>query len=307
MDLTPARKTATLGNFSLRRKDKIYGFLLTLPALLIVFGLIFYPLGLGIINSFRKINLFNMAESTWVGFDNYRILFRYNLFWQSVQNTLVYTIGSTLGAALVGLLLALLLNKQTRTNRLHRGFFLIPWILPGVVVAYMFSFMFGESNGIVGYVLTVIGLLEKSINFFADMDTAMPAVIIATIWLSFPFAMIMYLAGLKTIPKEIEEAAWVDGANLFQRFWYITLPYLKNIIVITTTLMVIWNFNFMDLIYTTTRGGPVNSTEILAIFAYRTAIQQLNFGLTSALGVLWLLALTGFAYLYLRNMKVLGD
>ena len=139
------------------------------------------------------------------------------------------------------------------------------------------------------------------------MDTAMPAVIIATIWLSFPFAMIMYLAGLKTIPKEIEEAAWVDGANLFQRFWHITLPYLKNIIVITTTLMVIWNFNFMDLIYTTTRGGPVNSTEILAIFAYRTAIQQLNFGLTSALGVLWLLALTGFAYLYLRNMKVLGD
>ena len=275
--------------------------------MIVVFGLIFYPLGLGILNSFRKINLFNMSESTWIGFDNYRILLKYDLFWHSLKNTLVYTFSSTIGAAIVGLMLALILNKNTFSNRLNRGFFLIPWILPGVVVAYMFSFMFRESNGIVGYVLKEIGVLEKSFNFFADVNTAMPAVIIATIWLSFPFAMIMYLAGLKTIPKEIEEAAWVDGANRYQRFWFITLPYLKNIIVITTTLMVIWNFNFMDLIYTTTRGGPVNSTEILSIFAYRTAVQQLNFGLTSALGVLWLMSLTGFAYLYLKNMKVLED
>ncbi len=135
----------------------------------------------------------------------------------------------------------------------------------------------------------------------------MPAVIIATIWMSFPFCMIMFLAGLKTIPREIEEAAVIDGANLFQRFWYITLPYLKNVIVITTTLMVIWNFNFIDIVLITTQGGPIGKTDILVNLAYRTAIEQFNFSLTSAMGVVWLLALTGFAYLYLRSMKVLGD
>ncbi len=312
MNLNPAqvmnRTMGSLGiKLNLQTRDRIYGFLLTLPALLVVFGLIFYPLGLGIINSFRDVNLFQLGESPWVGFANYKTLFAYSFFWNSVQVTLVYAISSVAGAALVGLLLALALNKQTRINSILRSFFIIPWVLPGALVAIIFMFMSLQKGGVIGYFLTKIGLLDKPINFFAGLDTAMPTVIIATIWMSFPFCMIMFLAGLKTIPREIEEAAVIDGANRFQRFWYITLPYLKNVIVITTTLMVIWNFNFIDIVNITTKGGPIGKTDILVNLAYRTAVQQFNFSLTSAIGVVWLLALTGFAYLYLRSMKVLGD
>ncbi len=152
--------------------------------------------------------------------------------------------------------------------------------------------------------MVLFGIVEKSVNVFADPSLAPWFIIIVTSWLAFPFFMTMFLAGLKTIPREIEEAALIDGAGGISKFRYIILPYLKNIIVITTLLSIVWGFNFFDLIYATTTGGPFARTETLVILAQRMAFKVLDLGYTSALGVMWLLILMVFSVIYIKTMKV---
>ena len=152
-----------------------------------------------------------------------------------------------------------------------------------------------------------LGLADTPINTFAMTNLAMPSVIAATTWLACPFFFVFFLAGLKTIPEEINDAVEIDGASPFQKFRYVTIPYLKNVFVITTTLMFIWNFNFFDLIWATTRGGPINRTETFPLLAYRMAFWEMDLGYVSALGVIWILILGLFVYIYLRNMKSLRE
>ncbi len=190
----------------------------------------------------------------------------------------------TIFGAVVGLMMALALNKEGRSSRVIGAILILPWIMPGVCVAYMCIYLFDERMGVMVELMVMFGIVEKSVNVFNDPSLAPWFIIIVTSWLAFPFFMTMFLAGLKTIPKKIEEAASIDGAGGISKFRFIILPYLKNIIVITTLLSIVWGFNFFDLIYATTSGGPYARTETLVILAQRMAFKVLDLGYTSPWG-----------------------
>ena len=290
---------------TLEKRKMWFGVMIVIPGLLMVFATVIYPLGYGIMISFKKAHLLKLRKAKWDWFGNYEKLFADDLFWTALSNTIAMTGLWTLFGAALGLIFALALNRETKSSRIIGGILLIPWIMPGVVIAYMCVFLFESRNGILMEAFLNLGIFATRAGVWQSLAYAKPTIIGITTWMAFPFFMVMFLAGLKTIPKEIVEAAEIDGANRFQSFIYITLPYLKNIIVIATTLSIIWGFNFLDIIYATTRGGPINSTETLAFLAWRTAFEVLDLGYTAALGVVWLLVLLIFSVFYLKSMKVI--
>ena len=298
-------KAFKFSNLTMEQRRKWFGFFIALPALIAVFSTIFYPLFLGILNSFRDVNLMRLDSISWNGFDNYIKLYNDRYFWNALKNTAIFTTTWTFGAAMIGLLAAVLLNRETRMNRIIVGMLLIPWIIPPVAVAFVFRTMAASRNGIFNEILLEMGLIKRSLKFFESPDMVGPSVIVTTMWIAFPFFMLMFLAGLKTIPKDLTEAAMIDGANAFQRFLYITLPLLKGVIVIATTLSIVWGFNFFDLIYTISKGGPLGRSETFVILAQRMAFSQADIGYTSALGVVWLVMLIVASYTYLKQLKVI--
>ena len=302
--VTGTHKRRPLLKLSLKQQETWFGVLLVLPAVLAISAVVVYPLGSGILNSFRDAHMMRLDNAPWNGFDNYSKLFRYPVLWVALTNSVVYAASVTLSAGTIGLLLALSLSRQTRMNRILRGLFFIPWIMPGVVVGFMFFYMSNSVNGIASHILMLLGIIDEPINLFATPGMAMPMVISATVWLATPFFTIFFLAGLRTIPAEIEDAVAIDGANGLQKFRFITLPFLGKIIVIASTFIFIWTFNYFDLIWTTTNGGPLNQTETLPLLAYRLMWDLLDIGMTSALGVVWLVALVVPIYVYLRRVRM---
>ena len=294
-------------NLSLGKRSQWFGVILTLPALIAIFATIFYPLFVGIFNSFMDIKLMNLKDDSlnWNGFNNYIKLFNDRYFWNALKNTVFFTTIWTFGAAFIGLIAAILLNKETKINRFIASTLLIPWIIPPVAVALLFKTMAASRNGIFNEVLKDLGLIKRSLRFFESPDLVGISVIFSTMWIAFPFFMLFFLAGLKTIPKDLIEGAMIDGANAFQRFIYITLPSLKGVIVISTTLSIVWGFNFYDFIYTVSKGGPLSRSETFVILAQRMAFDQGDFGYTSALGVVWLVMLVVASFIYFRQMKVI--
>jgi multiple sugar transport system permease protein len=205
-----------------------------------------------------------------------------------------------LGGFLLGFVLALLLNTNIRFRRIFRGILLAPWVIPYVVIGFLFLYMFNTKIGIVNYSLQRVGLISKFLPWLADTQLSMIAVVIANIWNQFPFHLTTMLAGLQTVPEDCIEAAKIDGAGSVDVFWHITLPWLRNIIVISTTLMMIQNFNNFALIWSITGGGPVNATTTLVIYVFRKAFEEFNFGYASAIGMVWMVLLVVFAYVYMK-------
>ena len=294
-------------NFSsmnLEQRKKWFGVLLVSPGLVWIFAVVIYPLGYGIMLSFYKAHLLKLKKAKFTGFGNYEKLFADDYFWSAVSNTIFMTGLWTIFGAVVGLMMALALNREGRSSRVIGAVLVLPWIMPGVCIAYMCVYLFDERMGVMVALMVMFGIIENKLNVFNDPSIAPWFIIIVTSWLAFPFFMTMFLAGLKSIPKEIEEAAMIDGAGGIAKFRHIILPYLKNIIVITTILSMVWGFNFFDLIYATTGGGPYSRTETLVILAQRMAFRVLDLGYTSALGVIWLLMLMVFSVIYIKAMKV---
>jgi len=184
-----------------------------------------------------------------------------------------------------------------------RGAALIPWVVPGVIVSLLTLYMFNGEVGIINYTLKTTGFIEEFIPWFGSTKHAMWALVVANVWNQTPFYMLMLLAGLQSRPDELMEAAKIDGAGMLGRFRYITLPHLIGIILIVTSLMVVWNFNNFDLFWATTQGGPVNATMTLSVYTYRQAFLAFRMGYASAISVLWLLGLLAFSTVYIRAME----
>ena len=292
-------------NMSMDKRRQWFGIIIALPALIAIFSTIFYPLFVGIFNSFMEVKLMNLKETSWNGYSNYIKLFNDRYFWNALKNTVFFTTTWTFGAAFIGLIAAVLLNSERKIYRFIAGTLLMPWIIPPVAVAFLFRTMATARNGVFNEILKDLGLIKRSLPFYESPDLVAISVIISTMWIAFPFFMLFFLAGLKSIPKEIIEGAMIDGANAFQRFIFITLPSLKGVIVISTTLSIVWGFNFYDFIYTVSKGGPLSRSETFVILAQRMAFDQGDFGYASALGVVWLIMLVVASYIYLRQMKVI--
>ncbi len=262
--------------------------------------MIAYPLGRGLYLSTLNWKLIDPAGATAANLSNYARLAQDKIFWESLSNTLQFSGFSVIGGFLIGLLLAVLLNQNLPFNRVLRGLCLLPWIVPYIVVGFLFLYMFSFDVGIVNFILRGLGLTTENQAWLARTDTAMTAVTLANIWNQVPFYMLMFLAGLQSIPSEEKEAAVIDGANSAQVFRYVTIPHLQNIMVITSILMLIRNFNNFPIIWTMTQGGPVYATTTLVVYIYRLAFSDFNIGYAATVGIVWLVLLMILTSIYVR-------
>ena len=243
-------------------------FMLPAAAFLILF--LAYPLGLGVWMSFtdEKIG----RSGVFVGIENYEWLWDDSIFWLSVFNTLLYTIVASAIKFAIGLYPALLLNRHMPFKAMIRAIVLIPFIVPTVLSAIAFWWIYDAQFSIISWSLIKLGIITQNINFLGDTSWARASVIIANIWRGVPFVAITLLAGLQTVSPSLYEAATLDGATSWQRFRYITYPLLTPIIAVVMTFSVLFTFTDFQLIWALTRGGPVNATHLMATLSYQRGI-----------------------------------
>jgi len=285
------------------RNEAFFAAVLLLPAVAILALVIFYPLVQALLLSLKDASLLNATVAPFTGLDNFKQLLGDEVFWTAVKNTFVLTTISIGGSLVLGMSLALVLNENLPFRNFFRGIALIPWVVPGVVVALLTLYMFNSQVGVIDYVLVQLGVTEGFVDWFGSTRNALWAIILANIWNQTPFYMLMILAGLQTVPEDEYDAVKVDGANVLQRFRYVTLPNIRGVLAIVIALQVIWNFNNFDLIWATTEGGPVNATTTLTVHVYRMAFKSLDLGYAAAIGVVMLIALLLFSVFYIRAME----
>lgn len=243
-------------------------FMLPAAAFLILF--LAYPLGLGVWMSFTDVRI--GRPGVFIGVENYEWLWDDGIFWLSVFNTLLYTLVASAIKFALGLYLALLLNRNMPFKAIIRAAVLIPFIVPTVLSAIAFWWIYDSQFSIISWSLRHLGLINQNINFLGDTAWARFSVIVANIWRGVPFVAITLLAGLQTVSPSLYEAATLDGATSWQRFRFITYPLLTPIIAVVMTFSVLFTFTDFQLIWALTRGGPVNATHLMATLSYQRGI-----------------------------------
>jgi multiple sugar transport system permease protein len=275
-DIALKPSTTTLGQPSgwsqLKANKNWLAFWFMLPAAAFLLLFLAYPLGLGVWLSVTDARLGRGGE--FVGLENYQFLQDDPIFWLSVFNTLLYTIVASILKFAIGLYLALLLNENLPFKAIIRAVVLIPFIVPTVLSAIAFWWLFDPQFSIISWSLKKLGLITANIDFLGDVWNARWSVIFANIWRGVPFVAITLLAGLQTVSPSLYEAATIDGATTWQRFRYITYPLLTPIIAVVMTFSVLFTFTDFQLIWVMTKGGPVNSTHLMATFSYQRAIMS---------------------------------
>jgi multiple sugar transport system permease protein len=283
---------------TLGAKDRTFGFMIALPAILLFLVIAIFPLVSSIGTSLYDQSLLR-PDRTFVGFENYTEVWAE--FVARVGTTLTFATLATIFPVVLGVALAILLNARIRGRNLLRGALMLPWLLPGVVVSFLWAWIFNDSYGVLNHLLTMVGLPEVSL--LGNPTGAMAAVVIAKTWNSFPWIMVVALAVLQTLPAEQIEAATIDGATRAQRFRHISLPHIVGPVALVAVLEFIYNFGNFDTIFVMTGGGPGDSTTTLAVSLYQLAFGSYELGKASAMGVLWLilLAIITSAYLLLNR------
>lgn len=287
----------------LRYRRSAVPWLLASPALVLFAVVIAYPLAQSLAFGFFDKSLLS-DDQTFVGLDNVRELLESSRFWGVASNTAVFVIGSTLGAFLLAIALALALNTRMRGKGLLRTVFLLPWILPGVVVSFLWAWIFDSNYGLANGLLHRFG--ATPVQWLDQPGLAMFGVIIAKIWHSFPWMMIMILAALQSVPAETEDAAAVDGAAGWRKQVFVILPQIKPTLALVLLLETIWSLQHFEIPFVMTDGGPVGSTTTLAVELYKTAFQKFDVGMAGGIGIGWtvLMAVIVTVYvLYLRRQE----
>ncbi len=268
----------------MRAADRRIGILLIMPVLILIFGLVLYPFLYNFYLSFLNVS-FKHPIGEFVGLSNYARIFKDSTYWSATIRTIIWTVGVVGGQVVVGLGIALLLNWQFKGRGLVRGLMILPYTISTVVVAFIFKWMLGDLYGIINQSLLSIGLIKEPIIFLGSSKSAMITVIIIAIWKAVPLVVLMLLAGLQAIPRDQYNAAKVDGANRFQEFWAITLPGLKGVLRVVVILKTIWTFNWFDMIWLLTQGGPAEGTTILPVLVYRVGFRMMRLSRASAISV----------------------
>jgi multiple sugar transport system permease protein len=281
-----------------RLSDGMVVVLLVLPGLVLLAAIVMYPLIAALVTAFFEQSLVEPGR-TFVGFENIVDVLQGD-FLQLLQQTVIFALGATVAPFVVGFALALALNTGLRGQRVLRGVLLIPWLVPGVVVSFLWMWIFNGNYGVANGVLEALGIIDAPQAWLAKPGTAMAALIIAKTWASFPWIMVMMLAGLQTVPPELHEAGEVDGAGTIRRFFAITVPHLRGLIGIVLLLEFIWNFQHFDIIWVMTGGGPAGTTSTFATAVYETAFRGLDLGKASAIGLLWMVLLLAIVAVYVR-------
>ena len=277
-----------------------FAWLLITPALLIMLAIIVVPLVRTVLTSFQKFDLTSPTDTLKnVGLKNYRSVLAGDFLGQ-LGITLEFAVCAVAGEVIIGLVLALLLNRPIHGRPVFRAIFLVPWVIPTVVCALLWSWILNVQYGAMNFLLRDLHIIHDFQRWLGDPKLALWSVIGVTVWKWFPFDFVMILAALQTVPSELLDAAAADGAGPLRKFWYVTFPSIQNIISVVCILTLIWSFQEFTLIWGTTRGGPMNLTSILPVHIYRTAFVFLRMGQASAAGVFWMLILLAVSWFTMR-------
>jgi multiple sugar transport system permease protein len=278
-------------------------YVLLVPALLFTIFVLVYPLFQNLINSFRDISLvYGIKE--WIGLANYQKILKDSVFWLSFKNTALYAVLGTVLSLLLGLAIALLLNTRVgKINNIFKFIYTIPWVVSPVVAGFAWKWLLNDNFGLVNYWLVSTGIIEEGITWLGNAKTALICVIVARVWQFFPFAMVMFLAGLQAIPQEQYEAADVDGASAISKFINITLPNLSSVTAVLVLLGVIWSFNDFNMVFVMTRGGPIYASMVLPVLVRDFSFMHFDLGRGSALSILIFTVLISLSFVYLKVLS----
>lgn len=279
-------------------KNRYVPYLFLLPATLVLLVFFFYPLLEVFRLSFTKYNI--VTDPTYIGFDNFKKAFNDPLFWKTFKNSLIYLVGVVPPLVFIPIILAILVNNTIRGISFFRAVFYLPVIISIVVIGIAWKWLYSE-NGPLNYLFTSLHLIPDKISWLSEPNIAIFSVMVVTVWRGLGYYMVIYLAGLQAIPKELYEAAEIDGANSLQKHFYITLPLLSSSIIFVSVVSAINALKVFVEIFVMTSGGPAYNSATLVQYMYEKAFQELNLGYASALGVVLFL----FTFLFsLANIKV---
>lgn len=276
--------------------------LMIIPALVLIAVLMLYPVVQCFIMSFTEQMLYEL-EGKWVGLKNYVKLLKDPEFWQSFKITIVWTFGTVIFQTILGVGSALLLYKKFFGRGLVRAFTLLPFFTPGVSIYLVWRWMYNDISGIFNHILMASGIIGKPILWLATPKLALFSVIIMATWRYFPFVMINILARLESIPESLFDAAKVDGANSWQIFWNVTIPQIREVLLIVVFLRVIWMSQKFEELFVVTGGGPAGSTTTLALLSYEQAFGAMRLGYASAINVIIFVILVIMAAIYITVFK----
>ncbi len=283
-----------------KENKKILLFLFIGPSILIILVIIIFPLIYTINLSFLNMNIKEVGfnNSIFIGLNNYFTLFKSDEFWMDLKTTIIYTISVVLLCFILGLITALLLNNRFPGRRFFRTLIVLPWAIPYLVTCLVWNALLDPRAGVINTILVKLNIIDKGISWLYTSKTALISVIIITVWKLFPFATMTILAGLQTIPKELYEAAEVDGAKNYQKIRYITIPSLNFVLSVILILLTIWVIKMFSIIFVLTQGGPAGATETLVIKTYIEAFKYFNMGYAASIGVVTLIISCIFVILY---------
>ena len=280
---------------AMQRKSTI-AFLMTLPLMLLIALLVLYP-------AFYSIHLatLNKSMERFVGFSNFLFLFKRETFWMVVRQSCIFAVTAVVFKALIGFILAHFVhNIPSRGQRKWRGMLLVPWVIPTAMSTVTWFWLFDPDYSALNYLLKLFGL--SGIPWLSNPNWARFCVILVNVWYGAPFFMIMYLAALKSVPEQLYEAAAIDGANWWQRMWYVTLPMMRNIMAITALFSLIVTFANFDIVRILTAGGPIDRTHVFATWAFWVGIQGHDIPLGASVSLFMVPILTVAAVLILRDI-----
>ncbi len=283
-------------------KDRWLLWLFLAPTLLLMAVFLYYPMVGTVIESFRDTSFINPTPR-FVGFEIYEKILASRDFHEILRNSIIWTLGVVILQNLLGFAAAVLLNQGLPMQGVLRALVLMPFILPGVVTAILWRFMYDPQLGLINALMMRLGLFDDGAAWLASSSTAMAAVIFVAIWKGFPFSMLIYLAALQNVDQSQVEAATLDGAGRIRRLFDVTIPAIKDVILVNIVLTLILTFNYFDIVWVLTRGGPQNATHIFPTKIFETGFGQFRFGEAATYGVFSIIVLAMFVALYVIVQK----
>nr|WP_317361138.1 sugar ABC transporter permease [uncultured Blautia sp.] len=277
------------------------------PAIVFLALLIAFPLGKVVHDAFTHVHLINKSMTGFAGIENFKTVISDEHFGQAVKNTIYWTVFSVLGEYIVGMITAVLLNQKFKGRAIFRTCIFIPWLVPIIVAGMTWDWLLNPEFGIINYALTSLNIIDSPINFLGDSKYAMATVIFVNIWRSFPYYTISFLSALQSIPGDLAEAASIDGAGVFRRFFSVTLPQLRSVSLVIVFIHVIWTAVNFDFIWVMTEGGPNYATETLPIMIYRYSMKKFDVGAASALSTMMFTIMVVLFIFYYRKRSQLSD
>lgn len=294
-------KNLAFSKLKREQQDQVFAFFCILPVIIGLAFVVFAPILKALWMSFFRYKITSTKKPYWNNFENYKELLSSGEFLIYLKNTVIFILGVVITQVILAFVIAICLNTGLKGQKLMRGIFMIPWTIPSVVTALLWTWLLQPQYGVLNYIFYHLGLQSELNKLWVQSPTlSMVSVVIASVWRQTPYMMIMLLAGLQSVPSDLVEAAEIDGANRLSVFKNVILPCMRPVLDTSIVVAVINNSQMFAIIYNMTAGGPMTRTTTISVASYKKAFINFDFGMGSALGMLWLVLLGSAVFLYKR-------